>query len=267
MKKLTMLALLSSVAILSAFANSNAGSKVFVCPVPQNNDLAKADYELLTWTEIKSFGNMDEIGSNTNILTYDTWDKQVVEKSKGLTDAGSPTIEVARLPFDAGQNILRAAALTTNQNYAFKIVRNDPINTGGVPTIIYNRGLVTGPSRPMGRNEDMDLEVYTFAFNQIEIVVNPLAGGVAPTNTVIPAITGTATVGQVLTVSNGTFTGDAVITFERQWFAGGVAILGATGATFTLTSAQIGKIIQARVTGTNASGSANAFSNATAVVA
>lgn len=267
MKNIMMLALLSTVAAIGAFANSNAGSKLYVCATPQNNDLAKADFEALTWVLVTSLGNMDAIGSSTNILTYDTWDKTVVEKSKGLTDAGSPTIEVARLASDPGQIILRAAALTTNQNYAFKIVRNDPINTGGVPTIIYNRGLVTGPTRPMGRNEDMDLEVYNLAFNQIEVVVNPLANGVAPTNTVLPAITGTATVGQLLTVTNGTFTGDALITYERQWFAGGVAIAGATGATFTLTAAQQGKIIQARVAASNASGSAVSFSNATAAVA
>jgi len=63
---------------------------------------------------------------------------------------------------------LRVAA-KTNGNFAFKIVRNDA-PSGGTPTIIYNRGLVTGPRRPMGRNEDFDLEIFTLALQQEEII-------------------------------------------------------------------------------------------------
>lgn len=248
------------------FANANAGSKLYVCATPQANDLAQADYEALTWVEVKAVGSHGEAGTTTNILTYDTWDTTVTQKAKGISDAGSPEVELARLPNDAGQNILRTAA-ASNFNYAFKIERNDKLSDSGLPTIIYNRGLVTGPRRPLGRNEDFDLEVFTLALNQKEVVVNPTAGGVAPTNTVLPAITGTAEVGEELSVSNGTFTGDAVITYAYQWFAGGVAIAGAITNTFELTSAQLGKIITARVSATNASGSAIAFSAATAAVA
>lgn len=251
---------------LKAFANANAGSKLYVCTTAQQSDLDRAGYEALTYVEIKAIGNRGETGSKTNILSYDTWDTDVTQKAKGITDAGSPTLELARIPTDPGQIALRAAALT-NLNYAFKEVRNDPAVLGGTPTTIYNRGLVTGPARPGGKNEDFDLEVFTLALNQREVVVDPGAGGNAPISTVLPAITGTAEVGEVLTVSNGTFTGDAVITYTYQWFAGGVAIAGATANTFTLTSTQLGKIITARVTATNASGSASATSGATSAVA
>lgn len=253
--------------LLAAFANSNAASKFYVCATPQNVDLAQADYENLTWTEVKSIGNLGEAGKVTNVLTYPTWDTTVTQKAKGMTDAGSPELEVARLPFDAGQNILRAASeVGNNDNYAFKHVKADGSN-GNTGTVIYNRGLVLGPKRPNGRNEDFDLEIFTLALQQAEVVVNPLSGGTAPTLTVNPAITGTAEVGESLTVSNGTFTGDAVITYAYQWFAGGVAIPGATANSFTLTSAQLGKVITARVTATNASGSASGYSAATTAVA
>ncbi len=259
-------ALLSSALVPVAFANSNAGSRLYFCVTPQQDDLAQGDYEALVWLQIKSLGNMGETGSNTNVLNYDTWDTTVIQKAKGLTDAGSPTLEFARIANDPGQIALRAAA-KTNLNYAFKVVRNDPAVVGGVGTVIYNRGLVMGPTRPNGGNEDFDLEVFTLALNQEEIVVAPGAGGVAPTNTVIPAITGTAEVEETLNLSNGTFTGDATITYAYQWFAGGVAILGATANTFELTAAQLGKIITARVVATNASGSAQAYTTATAAVA
>lgn len=249
-----------------AFANSNAASKLFVCATPQPNDLAQVDYESLTWVEVKSVGSIGETGKTTNVLTYDTWGDAVTQKAKGMTDAGSPPVEVARLPNDPGQEILRAAAAVgNNQSYAFKILRADGSN-GNTGTVQYNRGLVMGPTRPNGRNEDFDLEVFTLAFQQEEITVNPLAGGVAPAMTVAPAITGIAEVGETLTASTGTFTGDATITYAYQWFAGGVAISGATASTFDLTSAQLGKVINVRVAATNDSGTAYGYSAATSAV-
>lgn len=245
----------------TAFANANAASKLFVCATPQNVNLAQADYEGLTWVEIKGVGELGETGKSTNIITYETWGDAVVQKAKGLTDAGSPDLECARDPNDAGQNILVAGGAVGNvNNYAFKELRNDG-------TVRYNRGLVGGPKYPGGRNEDFDLQVFSLGFQQEPIIVAPSDGGAAPSNTVLPAITGTAEVGEELSVSTGTFTGDAPMTNTYQWFAGGVAIAGATSSTFDLTSAQLGKIITARVTATNASGSASAYSGATAAVA
>lgn len=266
MRKILAAALLTSALVPMGYANSNAGSKIYVCATPQANDLVQADYEALTWVEVKSIGNRGEAGSNTNILTYPTWDTTVAQKAKGITDAGSPTLEVARVPTDPGQIILRAAA-KTNLNYAIKEVRNDAVSVGATGTVIYNRGLVTGPIRPGGGNEDFDIERFTFALQQEETVVAPGAGGNPPVNTVLPAITGTAEVGEVLNLSNGTFTGDATISYAYQWFAGGVAIPGANANTFTLTAAQLGKIIQARVQATNASGTAQAYSGVTTAVA
>lgn len=249
-----------------AYANSNAASKIYVCATAQNTELGQVDYEALSWVEIKAISNRGEQGKNTNILTFPTWDTTVVQKSKGMTDAGSPVLEVARIATDAGQIILRAAgAVGNNNNYAFKEVRNDAVGVG-TPTIRYNRGLVTGPVSPGGSNEDFDIERYTLAFQQEEIVVNPTTSGNPPVLTVIPAISGTAQVGETLTSSTGTFTGDATITYTYQWFAGGVAISGATSSTFDLTSTQLGKVITVRVTATNSVGSAYGFSSATSAV-
>ena len=160
-----------------AFANTNAAATLWIgvttadgnsTPLAEDADLELSDYEDLFWTQIKAVGAHGEVGSSTNILSYDTWDTSVVRKAKGMTDAGSPEIELARLPADPGQIALRAASLLNN-NFAFKIVRNDA-PAGGTPTIIYNRGLVTGPRRPMGRNEDFDLEIFTLGLQQLEIV-------------------------------------------------------------------------------------------------
>lgn len=268
-----LVSLLTSTAMFPiAFANANAGSELYVCATAQQSDLDRADYEGLAWVQVKAVGSHGEVGSTTNILTYDTWDTVVIQKAKGMTDAGSPEIELARIPNDPGQEILRTAA-RTNLNYAFKIVRNDEVSATASPTVIYNRGLVTGPRRPMGRNEDFDLEIFTLALNQEEVIVDAGAGGVAPSNTAVPTITQAdpttnpdPAVGELLTASTGTFTGDPTITYAYRWFAGGVAISGATGSTFTPTSAQVGKTITVRVTATNDSGQAIAFSAPTTPV-
>lgn len=90
---------------------------------------------------------------------------------------------------------------------------------------------------------------------------------VAPANTVAPAITGTAEVGETLTVTNGTWTGVPTPTYARQWYADDVAIEGATGLTYVLTEDEEGAVITVVVTATNAAGSAQATSNATAEIA
>ena len=175
MKKLLMTASITAMIAVApaAFANTNAGATLWIAvatadgsstPLAQDSDLTQTQYEGLFWTQVKAVGNHGESGSSTNILTYDTWDSDVAQKAKGLTNAGDPEIELARLPTDAGQTALRAAALLNN-NFAFKVVRNDA-PAGGTPTIIYNRGLVTGPKRPNGRNEDFDLEMFTLGLQQ-----------------------------------------------------------------------------------------------------
>lgn len=155
------------------YANANAGSKLFISPVAVTVPRTQVQLEAIAdWVEIKGVGSHGEAGTSTNILTYDTWDTDVAQKAKGISDAGSPEIELARMPSDPGQDALRTAA-KTNLNYAFKMERNDKVTVGGDPTVIYNVGIVTGPKRPFGRNEDFDLEVFTLGLNQLEIVVDP----------------------------------------------------------------------------------------------
>ncbi|MBB5632868.1 putative cell wall-binding protein [Cryobacterium mesophilum] len=67
--------------------------------------------------------------------------------------------------------------------------------------------------------------------------------------TAVPTISGNAVVGEVLTGNAGTWApGTAALTY--QWYADDVAIVGATGSTYTLAAADLGAIITVKVTGT-----------------
>jgi hypothetical protein len=78
-------------------------------------------------------------------------------------------------------------------------------------------------------------------------------------NTGAPAITGTAAVNQVLTSSPGSWNG-APTSFSYQWqrcLPGGTScanIPGATGSTYTLTSADGGNVVRSTVSATNVNG-------------
>jgi|SRR5579859_1569528 len=95
----------------------------------------------------------------------------------------------------------------------------------------------------------------------------------APANSAMPVISGSPQIGQTLTVSTGTWTGPGTITYAFQWLrcdqTGGActAITGATQKSYTLTSADVGHSLRAKVTATNDNGSTSATTVPTAVIA
>lgn len=145
-------------------ANSLAGAVLAICSTAQNSDLDQTGFAALSYIDIGSVGSIGEMGTQTNILTYDTLDTTVIQKAKGMSNAGDPAIEVARDKADTGQDALRTAAASATDAYAFEL-------TLANGDIIYNRGVVSGPTRPFGRNEDFDLEVFQLGLTQSEVVV------------------------------------------------------------------------------------------------
>lgn len=77
----------------------------------------------------------------------------------------------------------------------------------------------------------------------------------APAFTVKPAITGTAQVGQTLTGASGTVRNGTVTV--RRWLRNGVAISGATAATYVVQAGDVGAKITYEVTATNGLNSVN----------
>jgi len=156
-------------------ANKNTlkGAVLSVCNTPQNANLLVAAYEALTWVAVGSVGNLGEFGSSSNIVSYNTLDESVTNKQKGIADAGEMTVECASIYSDAGQIILRSFGVATNQdNMAFKLEYADG-PAGYTNTIIFSRGVVSGPVFPGGGGDDFIKEQYTIGLNQVPIRVDP----------------------------------------------------------------------------------------------
>src|SRR4029078_12619972 len=112
------------------------------------------------------------------------------------------------------------------------------------------------------------------------VLALPAGGGAvtqaAPTNTAEPRISGSATVGSTLTAGQGSWTGSPT-GYAYQWVRcsrGGVlpsgadcaAIGGATTTKYVVATADVDHRLRVRVTASNADGSKNGRSNATALV-
>lgn len=89
----------------------------------------------------------------------------------------------------------------------------------------------------------------------------PFMGGYSvnlakPVNRALPAISGIIQVGQTLSASAGTWS-NSPASYAYQWQNEGSAISGATAATYTLTTGDIGGLITVAVTATNLAGSSD----------
>jgi Subtilase family len=80
----------------------------------------------------------------------------------------------------------------------------------------------------------------------------------APAATGTPMISGTVREGHALNVSNGSFSGTAPLSYGYQWRRNAIDISGASGASYTLISTDIGATISVLVTASNSAGSDSA---------
>jgi hypothetical protein len=101
--------------------------------------------------------------------------------------------------------------------------------------------------------------------------VTHISAALVPISVTVPTVTGTAGQGQTLSGSNGTW-GDEPTSFTYQWQhcdssgANCTSVAGATGATYAVTSADVGFTLRLSVTAANKYGSTAAVSAPTAVV-
>ena len=88
-----------------------------------------------------------------------------------------------------------------------------------------------------------------------------------PASVNAPVISGAAPMGSLLSSTAGTWTGNPTPALTYQWYRAGGMINGATSSTYTTVQLDVGMVIDCRVTGTNAVGSATRTSNTITVTA
>jgi hypothetical protein len=117
------------------------------------------------------------------------------------------------------------------------------------------------------------LTIAIVAAASLSALASSGAAASGPANTAPPTIAGTPREGETLTADPGTWTGTQPIKYAYEWqrcsATGGscAPISGASARTYALTTADAGATLRLNVTATDSTGSTNAASVPTAVVA
>jgi hypothetical protein len=237
---------------------------VFIGPVvnpdainAMSNEDAVSYFEGLSgWVEVEEIEDLGERGDSAEEIVFTAVGNRRARKLKGPRNAGTQALVVGRDPLDDGQQEL-VAAEATDFNRAFKTVYSDKVDASHTDSVEYYAGLVMSKPTNLGNVSNVTRRTFNVAINTGIYDVESEAS-VAPTNTLLPAISGIAASGQVLTAFEGKWTGEPTFTF--QWKADGTNIGGATGRTYTVVGGNAGKAITVAVTGTNGAGNATATS-------
>ena len=154
---------------MAGCGTTNFGGSFFISITAANDDLTLSEFEGLTYEEVPNLSTSDPTGVTQNIVTDSLWDRPVVCKGKGEANAGVVHIEFQDLP-SAGMDLMNTAAAHDNtDNYAFKFEWADGSKE-------YNRGIVTGPQRTKGSNEDFKHLIFSLGMQQVpEVVEAPSA--------------------------------------------------------------------------------------------
>ena len=146
---------------------TNFGGTFAISTTAENDDLTLSGFSGLTYTPVPNLVTCDATGVSQNVVSDSTWDRPVICKGKGEANAGDPAVEFQDAP-SAGMDLMVAGAAYDDTNsYAFKIVWADNSEE-------YNRGLITGPQRTKGGNEDFKHLIFTLGLQQPpEIVEAP----------------------------------------------------------------------------------------------
>jgi hypothetical protein len=142
---------------------TNFGGSFSISTTAENSDLDLAAFALLTYTPVPNIGSHGDSGVSQNVVSYSTWDRNVTSKGKGEADAGSPAVEFLDVVSAGMTAMLAAADVNEPDSFAFKVLWPDG-------SIEYNRGIVTGPQRMKGGNEDFKRLTFTLGFSQQPII-------------------------------------------------------------------------------------------------
>lgn len=111
-----------------------AGCKIFIGGVlaDQSTDFVAGDFSSQTWTEIKEWVTMGDLGDAAADIVSQIIGEARDKHAKGTRNAATMENVFNNDPLDAGQIVVVAAEKTPN-SYAFKIELNDKPAVGASP--------------------------------------------------------------------------------------------------------------------------------------
>ncbi|MCX8282481.1 phage tail tube protein [Phyllobacterium sp. 0TCS1.6C] len=115
---------------------------------------AIADFEALTWVEVKEVEDGGEFGDESSDVTFQSLGDGRVRHLKGARDAGTIALVVGDDPLDPGQIAMRAAEKTKFQ-YNFKVEYEDAPSAQYENSVDYFRGLVMSGRKNVGTGDNV----------------------------------------------------------------------------------------------------------------
>ena len=206
--------------------------------------------------------------------SYFTYEHGVAATPGDGCDLGSSALSGAAFQLSGVQNPYPAAYDNAFffADYARGCIWAMKQDAGGVPAPGLVEPFVVGAATPVDLQRGPGGQIYYVdivggAINRIDYA----GSNQSPTMVTPPSITGPAQVGATLTRVAGTWTGTPPISLSYQWLrcdagSGCAPIPGATGPTYVVAPADLGKTIRVRETASNGSGTSFADSAQTAVV-
>lgn len=226
-----------------------------------NSDIL-ADFAADSYTPIAETETLSDFGDTATDVPFTGLGSGRTRHFKGSFDGGVATITCGDMPNDPGQAAVKAAAEDNAGDDEYNIRfqwRNGDVSYIRGPVMSWSRVNGTGPNNVAKRS-------FNISNNYGEFVDYANDGGVAPVNTVPPAISGTAETGQTLTGSTGSWTGTPSPSHSFQWLLDGVALPGKTASTIGVIADYEGSELAFMVIATNASGVSYAVSEPTATI-
>ena len=228
-----------------------------------------------------SFADQDNCGAGAaDKVTFDGQDTRTGCERSAPNQTAAPTISGTPRDgqtLDADPGAWEGEA-TIAFAYRWRRCDADGVsNCADIPGNTADDESYTATPQDVGRT----LRVRVTAINTVDAATAESAptGAVAadpPSNTAGPTISGTLRDAETVTADPGTWSGTPPLAYAYQWRSCDAqndtdctAIAGATGATFAITPAQVGRRLRVQTTATNAAGAgqaATAESDASAVV-
>lgn len=149
-------------------AQTAAGAKLYIGSAAGSPD----DSPEPTWVLVGEVTNFGEFGRVYNLITHNPVAERGTQKFKGSFNDGAMTLEMARVPDDAGQEKL-IEALDDDEAWPFKVELGDDPGSPGTPTTFTFEGMVMSYTTNIGTVDQIVAAAVQLEINSGTITETP----------------------------------------------------------------------------------------------